>query len=376
MTKIEGMTFFADFKRKLRKKNYINSTFVAKETAEKMKETIIILFDKKAINNLDDLITAIKYLGNIIITIDPVQFCTGNIIKQILNFIREEKDKCLSEKNEDFHTEEVKDAEKTLKLLKDFDFKDIKDGKNETKGNNKIESADSLSEAKNKILTEMDNLINEIDNISTVITGMKELNDLIIDGDTILTSHNSEQVREILIASHKKNKKFKVFVAESAPLYSGRVQAEKLIENGIDVTVINDDDIYSVMTEFNKMKVLIGARAILVNGAAITYNGAYNICLSANMFFIPVIIAGGVTKLTPMYSFNHELYNEYLSPSLIYNKNVKYEGDITGLKFNTPAFDYVPQNLITMYAMDIGIILPICIYREFPERYSQDDFEI
>ena len=55
---------------------------------------------------------------------------------------------------------------------------------------------------------------------------------------------------------------------------------------------------------------------------------------------------------------------------------MKYEGDITGLKFNTPAFDYVPQNLITMYAMDIGIILPICIYREFPERYSQDDFEI
>ena len=107
----------------------------------------------------------------------------------------------------------------------------------------------------------------------------------------------------------RENKKFKVFVAESAPLYSGRVQAEKLIENGIDVTVINDDDIYSVMTEFNKMKVLIGARAILVNGAAITYNGAYNICLSANMFFIPVIIAGGVTKLTPMYSFNHELYN-------------------------------------------------------------------
>ena len=130
------------------------------------------------------------------------------------------------------------------------------------------------------------------------------------------------------------------------------------------------------MNKFTKVKVLLGAKAILVNGGLVTYGGAYNICLLASMFSNPVIIAGGTTKLTPMYSFKHELYNEYLSPDLILGKNMDYQGDISSIQFNNPSLDYVPPNLITMYATDIGILNPNYLYKNFNEMYDLEDYEI
>jgi translation initiation factor eIF-2B subunit beta len=221
----------------------------------------------------------------------------------------------------------------------------------------------------------MQALISEIDNISISIVNQKEINGLINDGDIILTSNYSQQVAEIL-EENSKTKKFQVLVAESAPLFNKKSQVDYLIGKKINTTIIEDDDIYDIMSKMNKVKVLIGARAILVNGGLITYGGAYNICLAANMFSIPVIIAGGSTKLTPMHAFKHDLYNEFLSPDKIFGKNVKYEGDISSLQFNNPSFDYVPPNLITMYATNYGIINPIYLYRLFADMYDQEDYEI
>ena len=77
-----------------------------------------------------------------------------------------------------------------------------------------------------------------------------------------------------------------------------------------------------------------------------------------------------------LHAFKHDLYNEFLSPDKIFGKNVKYEGDISSLQFNNPSFDYVPPNLITMYATNYGIINPIYLYRLFADMYDQEDYEI
>ena len=215
----------------------------------------------------------------------------------------------------------------------------------------------------------------EIRTISKTITERKEIKDLISDGDIILTSNYSEQVAKIL-AENKKTKTFKVLVCESAPKLRKKSQVEELKKIKLDITVIEDDDIYSVMKKYTKVKILLGAKAILVNGGLITYGGAYNICLLAKMFSNPVIIVGGTTKLTPMYSFKHELYNEYLSPDLIFGKNMDYQGDISNIQFNNPSLDYVPPNLISMYATDIGILNPNYLYKNFNDMYDLEDYEI
>ena len=394
---IENIDKFREIKRKLRRKKDINSTEASEEIAQLFYNLIQDSIKNKGIKTHSELILLVKYLGKILSTVDPVQFCIGNTIKKILHIIREEINESTKEKNNTQNNSEllgnkIKEAKKNLKELKNFEFfKDIDSldlERAESENSSEKNSSERLYEMKklgsdapiteeniNSILEEISNLISEINSISETITKQKEIKDLISDGDIILTSNYSEQVVKIL-AENKKTKKFKVFVCESSPKLREKSQVEELKKIKVDLTVIEDDDIYSVMKKYTKVKVLLGAKAILVNGGLITYGGAYNICLLAKMFSNPVIIVGGTTKLTSMYSFKHELYNEYLSPDLIFGKNMDYKGDISNIQFNIPSLDYVPPNLISMYATDIGILNPNYLYKNFNDMYDLEDYEI
>ena len=394
---IENIDEFKEIKRALRRKKDINSSEIAEKIAQLFYNLIHDSIKNKGIKTHSELILLVKYLGKILSAVDPFQFCIANTIKKILHIIREEikestKEKNNNENDREFLSNRIKEAKKNLKDLKNFDFlkdMDIIDlEKVESENSSEKNSTEKLYELKklgsdnpitetnfDSILDGINNLISEIRTISKTITERKEIQDLISDGDIILTSNYSEQVAKIL-AENKKTKNFKVFVCESAPKLRKKSQVEELKKIKLDLTVIEDDDIYSVMKKFTKVKILLGAKAILVNGGLITYGGAYNICLLAKMFSNPVIIAGGTTKLTPMYSFKHELYNEYLSPDLIFGKNMDYQGDISNIQFNNPSLDYVPPNLISMYATDIGILNPNYLYKNFNDMYDLEDYEI
>lgn len=134
--------------------------------------------------------------------------------------------------------------------------------------------------------------------------------------------------------------------------------------------MIPDSAVFAVMPKVNK--IFIGTRAVMANGGLIAYNGTFNLCLSANIYSIPVIVVGGSFKLTPMYPFGHETFNESISPDKIFN--VKFDEDISCIKFNTPAFDYVPPDLVSIYLTDHGCQNPAYIYRMFAEMYSQEDY--
>ena len=90
ISKIENLPFIINFKRKLRKKDYLNSTHAAKETAELFLQLIQSSLKEKSITKFAELILLVTYFGKMFTSIDPVQFCTGNTIKRILHIIREE----------------------------------------------------------------------------------------------------------------------------------------------------------------------------------------------------------------------------------------------------------------------------------------------
>ena len=90
VSRIENLPFIVNFKRKLRKKDYINSTYIAKDTAELFLQLIKNSIAEKSITTLAELVLLVTYLGKMFTAIDPVQFCTGNVIKRILHIIREE----------------------------------------------------------------------------------------------------------------------------------------------------------------------------------------------------------------------------------------------------------------------------------------------
>ena len=123
VTRIENLPFIVNFKRKLRKKDYVNSTYIAKDTAELFREVIKNSIADKSIETLAELILLVTYLGKMFTAIDPVQFCTGNTIKRILHIIREEvkesmtEDKIDYDKKQDFITEKIKDIQKNFASL-------------------------------------------------------------------------------------------------------------------------------------------------------------------------------------------------------------------------------------------------------------------
>ena len=55
---------------------------------------------------------------------------------------------------------------------------------------------------------------------------------------------------------------------------------------------------------------------------------------------------------------------------------MNYNGDISDIQFNTPSLDYIPPNLISMFATDIGILNPKFLYKNFNEMYDLEDYEI
>ncbi len=138
------------------------------------------------------------------------------------------------------------------------------------------------------------------------------------------------------------------------------------------MTIIPDSAVFAIMPKVNK--VIIGTHAIMANGGLISYNGVYNVCLCAQMFSIPVIVVGGTFKLTPMYPFGNETFNEFISPDMIYRNDSEHKGDISNMKFNTPKYDYVPPECITIYITNHGSQNPAYIYRLFAELYSQEDY--
>ena len=385
--KIESTKDIQELKRKLRRKKDMNSTEASLQIAQLFYDLLKDQTIKnKYKNNPTALILLVQKLGQTFIDIDPVQFCIGNTIKKILHIIREEIRENQKDKNN--NSNETKESlsntvnQENKKLL---DIKNLEYTDSDNTTENSFNSSGQLYEVKKEesndelnmdvILENIDTLIAEMSSISETITEKKEIKDLISDNDIILTTNYSEQIVKIL-SENKRTKKFKVFVCESAPKLREKSMSEELKNIKLDVTTVENDDIYSVMKKYTKVKVFLGAKAILNNGGLIAYGGSYNICLLASMFSNPVIIAAGATKLTPMYSFKHEFYNEYLSPDLIFGKNMNYNGDISNIQFNTPSLDYIPPNLISMYATDIGILNPKFLYKNFNEMYDLEDYEI
>ena len=385
--KIESTKDIQELKRKLRRKKDMNSTEASLQIAQLFYDLLKDQTIKnKYKNNPTALILLVQKLGQTFIDIDPVQFCIGNTIKKILHIIREEIRENQKDKNN--NSNETKESlsntvnQENTKLL---DIKNLEYTDSDNTTEKSFNSSGQLYEVKKEesndelnmdvILENIDTLIAEMSSISETITEKKEIKDLISDNDIILTTNYSEQIVKIL-SENKRTKKFKVFVCESAPKLREKSMSEELKKIKLDVTTVENDDIYSVMKKYTKVKVFLGAKAILNNGGLIAYGGSYNICLLASMFSNPVIIAAGATKLTPMYSFKHEFYNEYLSPDLIFGKNMNYNGDISNIQFNTPSLDYIPPNLISMYATDIGILNPKFLYKNFNEMYDLEDYEI
>ena len=111
----------------------------------------------------------------------------------------------------------------------------------------------------------------------------------------------------------------------------------------------------------------------MANGGLITYTGAHILSICAQAHSVPVLVISGMYKLTPLFVFETETYNEVLSPLTIHRpRDKESQGNI---EVPVPQYDYVPPELVTLYITNEGSHTPMYIYRLFSDMYSHEDDE-
>jgi len=170
-------------------------------------------------------------------------------------------------------------------------------------------------------------------------------------GMVIFTYCHSTNVVNALIYAKKHGKKFEVYNTETRPLYQGRKTARELAKAGINVTNFVDAATAIALEKTQKTKkvdiVLLGADAILKNGAVINKVGSGMIAELAALHRIPLYIIADSWKFSP-----RNVKIEEREHKEVWKRAPSY------VKIRNPAFEIVKAKFITAIISELGILKP------------------
>ena len=154
------------------------------------------------------------------------------------------------------------------------------------------------------------------------------------------------------------DKKFKVFADETRPLLQGaRLTAWELQQSGADVTLICDNMAAYAMSKGLINMVIVGCDRVASNGDAANKIGTLGVAILAKHYGIPFYVA------CPFSTFDSYTPN---GNYIIIEERPEFEVTSFGgvrtapneIKVMNPAFDVTPNELITAFITDKGIIKP------------------
>nr|CCC92191.1 putative translation initiation factor eif-2b beta subunit [Trypanosoma congolense IL3000] len=207
--------------------------------------------------------------------------------------------------------------------------------------------------------------------------------------DTVITTGSSHTTRRYLLHALATGASFKVIILEGAPMPSeaSHKLASELRSKHAEVQVLPDSSAFAVMGTCTK--VLIGVENVLANGGILAPIGTHPLCIAAKHFAVPVLVVTTTIKMTPFYpsdayctslvkisrSSAQEIpWNTYGSPGDVlpapYGADVETFGSFV---VHSPVTEYVPPELITLYATNESEYTPSQIHRIVRENYSPED---
>lgn len=146
---------------------------------------------------------------------------------------------------------------------------------------------------------------------------------------------NSQTVYEIIKHISYENKSILVTIAESRPLFEGRILAKKLLNLGIKIKLVLDCQLDTSVSESDM--VLFGADIILSNGNLVNKVGSKSSALIAKHYNKPVYVVATENKFS-----NKKIFREKPKASKeIWNYSHK------NLTIENFYFEIVPNKLIT-----------------------------
>jgi len=191
---------------------------------------------------------------------------------------------------------------------------------------------------------------------------------LITDGDKILTHCNSSAALSVIIEAWKRGKDIEVFATETRPKFQGHITVSKLVEAGLEVTLVPDSSTRYLMKKLDK--VVVGADTVTANGAVINKIGTSQIALAAKEHNVNFFVAAESFKFSPHTVIGELVKIEERSPLEVVSE--EYLSKNPKIKIFNPAFDVTPPTYIDAIITEIGVIPPQAAIMVLIEEYGRD----
>ncbi|GAA5796793.1 hypothetical protein EDC94DRAFT_618106 [Helicostylum pulchrum] len=205
------------------------------------------------------------------------------------------------------------------------------------------------------------------------------------DGDVILTYAKSSVVESLLLETKKKGIDFKVIVVDSRPLFEGKHLLRRLVAAGVDCSYHLLSSIYVALKSVTK--VIMGAHALLNNGAVYSRIGSSMVAMAASDKQIPVMICCETYKFVNRTQVDSFVLNELGNPDdLVHTTTNTYDTnksdtavlanwrDQPDLRLLNILYDVTPSKYITLVVTEVGLIpctsAPV-IWREYNEEFGK-----
>ena len=180
----------------------------------------------------------------------------------------------------------------------------------------------------------------ELENMNSYLRIFENLKPLIRNKKRVFTMSNSQTVYEILKLWFNENRKVEIVIAESRPVFEGRILAKKLLKLGVKVLLIPDCNSAACISKCDV--VIIGADKILSNGDVVNKTGSKNAAIISKYYDKPFVVIASQKKFSKQSTFSSKLQNS----SEIWKFRHKY------LKIENHYFEVVPKKLITKIISD------------------------
>jgi len=188
------------------------------------------------------------------------------------------------------------------------------------------------------------------------------------DDSVILTHCNSSAALECIKQAHRDGKKIKVYATESRPWRQGILTVNELAKEGIDVTMIIDSAVRTVMKKIDI--VLVGADTITSNGSVINKIGTSQLALAANEARVPFVVCSETYKISPQ-----TMYGDMVTIEERDNSEIVKDNEISkNVKIFNPVFDSTPPKYIDGIITEIGIVNPGSVYEIMMRQFGTTEF--
>ncbi|MDR1955121.1 MAG: ribose 1,5-bisphosphate isomerase [Candidatus Methanoplasma sp.] len=217
-----------------------------------------------------------------------------------------------------------------------------------------VESAPSRKEAMDSVIRNAGSFIEMSSNAVELIAkiGAKRVR----EGDTILTHCNSSAALGVIKEAHAQGRDIKVYATESRPWRQGLLTVKELSEAGIDVTLIIDGAVRSVMKKVDN--VFVGADTVASNGALVNKIGTSQLALAADEARVSFNVCTETYKFSPMTMFGDMVTIEERDCGEVADEGVLPKN----VKIYNPVFDSTPAKYIDTIITELGIMSPGSVY--------------